>query len=250
MPAKIAAMQPSRPIFLFTDFGLGGPYVGQMRAAVFAISPGSPVISLMHDAPAMRPDLAAYLLPACCRPLPPDSIVVAVVDPGVGGERAALLIESGGLTLVGPDNGLLSRLPQIASVARIDWRPQMLSASFHGRDLFAPAAARLAAGMPLAVSPLAPKAMLGADWPAQTERVIYVDGYGNCMTGILAQNVSRDCRIRVSGQVIGHAETFCRAPAGEPFWYANSQGLVEIAANGTSAAHRLSLAPGSKILLD
>jgi len=198
----------------------------------------------------MRPDLAAYLLPACCRPLAPGSIVVAVVDPGVGGERAALRIESGGLTFVGPDNGLLSRLPQIGSVVRIDWRPPMLSASFHGRDLFAPAAARLAAGMPLPVSPLPPMEMLGADWPAQSERVIYVDGYGNCMTGIRARNLGRDRRIRVSGQVIGHAETFCRAPAGEPLWYANSQGLVEIAVNGASAAHRLSLALGSKILLD
>lgn len=243
-------MTSSAPIFLFTDFGLGGPYVGQMNAAILTVSPDSPVIGLMHDAPAMRPDLAAYLLPACCRALPRGSIVVAVVDPGVGGERAALQVESDGLTFVGPDNGLLSRLPRIATVARIDWRPQALSASFHGRDLFAPAAARLAAGMPLPASPLRPIEMHGADWPAQAERVVYVDGYGNCMTGIVAENVGRDRRLRISGRVIGHAETFCRVPARGLFWYGNSQGLVEIAANGASAAHLLSLAPGSKILLD
>jgi len=243
-------MTDVRPIFLFTDFGLGGPYVGQMSAAILAVSPHSRVIDLMHDAPAMRPDLAAYLLPACCGGLPRGSIVVAVVDPGVGGERAALLVESDGRSFVGPDNGLLSCLPRKAAVALIDWRPQTLSASFHGRDLFAPAAARLAAGMPLPVSPLPPNEMQGADWPAQSEQVVYVDGYGNCMTGIAAENVDHDCRIRVSGQAIGYAETFCRAPVGTPFWYVNSQGLVEIAANGASAADLLSLAPGSRILLD
>lgn len=239
-----------RPIFLFTDFGLGGPYVGQMSAAILAVSPHCRVIDLMHDAPAMRPDLAAYLLPACCGALPRGAIVVAVVDPGVGGERAALLVESDGLSFVGPDNGLLARLPRKTAVALIDWRPQTLSATFHGRDLFAPAAARLAARMPLPVTPLPPIEMQGADWPTQAEQVVYVDGYGNCMTGIVAEDIDRDCRIHVSGRMLGYAETFCRAPVGAPFWYANSQGLVEIAANGASAAELLSLAPGSKILLD
>lgn len=250
MPARIAEMDPVRPIFLFTDFGLAGPYVGQMTAAILAHHPQGTVISLMHDAPSMRPDLAAYLLAACCRSLPRGAIIVAVVDPGVGGERSALLVEGEGLTFVGPDNGLLSRLPGISRVARIDWRPQRLSTSFHGRDLFAPAAARLAAGEPLAVSPLAPAMMCGADWPGQAAQIVYIDGYGNCMVGIDAENISQNSQIRVAGRTIGHAETFCRVPAAELFWYANSQGLVEIAANGASAARVLSLALGDKILLD
>jgi S-adenosylmethionine hydrolase len=237
-------------IFLFTDFGLAGPYVGQMTAVILGIAPGIPVVDLMHDAPCMRPDLAAYLLPACCRPLPRGSVVVAVVDPGVGGERDALVVESAGLTFVGPDNGLLSRLPELRRVARIDWRPPSLSASFHGRDLFAPAAARLARGEPLPCTALATASMHGADWPDQAHRVVYIDHYGNCMIGLEAGNVSQNKRIRVAGRDIGHAETFCRVPHGEPFWYANSQGLLEIAANGASAAGLLSLAPGDEILLD
>lgn len=243
-------MADTRPIFLFSDFTLAGPYVGQMTAAILAAHPGGRVVSLMHDAPRMRPDLAAYLLAACCRTLPRGAIVVAVVDPGVGGERAALLVESDALTFVGPDNGLLSRVPGIRRVARIDWRPPVLSASFHGRDLFAPAAARLATGQPLAVTPLAPDALYGADWPQQAQRVVYVDGYGNCMTGLEAEGIDTGRRIRVRGHEIGYAETFCRVPPGGLFWYANSQGLLEIAANQVSAAGLLALAPGDKILLD
>ena len=111
------------PIVLFTDFGWAGPYVGQMTTAIYEHHPTATVVDLMHDAPAMRPDLAAYLLPAFCRPLPRGTLVVAVVDPGVGSERAALLVETAALRCVGPDNGLMSRLPGIRRVERIDWRP-------------------------------------------------------------------------------------------------------------------------------
>jgi S-adenosylmethionine hydrolase len=243
-------MDPPRPIFLFTDFGWPGPYVGQMIAAILAVDPCASVVSLMHDAPAMRPDLAAYLLPACCRFLPRGSVVVAVVDPGVGSERAALRVDTVDLTFVGPDNGLLARLPGVTHVARIDWRPPRLSASFHGRDLFAPAAARLAAAGELASTPLSIAQMVGADWPEDPARVVYVDAFGNLMTGVEAEKFSKNRYIHAAGQVIGHAETFSRVPPGQLFWYANSQGLVEIAVNGVSAAGILSLAPGDPILLD
>jgi len=246
----MSPMDAPRPIFLFTDFGWAGPYVGQMAAAILAIEPRCAVINLMHDAPAMRPDLAAYLLPACCRSLPSGAIVVAVVDPGVGGERAALLVEAGGQTFLGPDNGLLSRLSGIERVERIDWRPAVMSSSFHGRDLFAPLAARLARGAAVAMTRLPYEAMAGADWPDQAAQVVYIDGYGNLMTGLRAEGLSKDRRIRVAARTIAYAETFCRVAAGELFWYANSQGLVEIAANGASAAKILSLALGGKILVD
>jgi S-adenosylmethionine hydrolase len=249
MPARIAGMNP-RPIFLFTDFGFAGPYVGQMTAAILTVEPRCPVVSLMHDAPSMRPELAAYLLPACCQSLPPGAVVVAVVDPGVGGARAALVVESGGVSYVGPDNGLLSRLPAIAGVQRVDWRPPRLSASFHGRDLFAPVAARVAAGQPVAMTALAPAAMHGADWADELAHVVYIDHYGNCMTGLRAENVNQNSSFHLAGRVIRYAETFCRVSPGEPFWYANSQGLVEVAVNAGSAATLLSLALGDETLLD
>ncbi len=242
-------MNRPRPIFLFTDFGWSGPYVGQMVGTIVAADPHARVFNLMHDAPQMRPDLAAYLLPACCRPLPEDAIVAAVVDPGVGGERVALIVETAAMTYVGPDNGLLSRLPDIRRVARIDWRPASLSASFHGRDLFAPAAARLALGKTVECTPIQPQQIVGWDWPDDTERIIYIDAFGNLMTGVDAKNVSKNSTIVAGDRRLTYAETFCRVAVGAPFWYVNSQGLVEIAANGRSAATLLSLALGERFLL-
>lgn len=243
-------MRARRPIFLFTDFGWSGPYVGQLKAAILAVDPSARIVDLMHDAPAMRPDLAAYLLPFCCRPLPPDAVVVAVVDPGVGGERAPLIVEDGTFTFVGPDNGLLARLPAIVRAARIDWRPVQLSASFHGRDLFAPVAARLAAGEAVASSPVAADRLIGVDWPAELAQIVHVDGFGNLVTGIDASHVTATRRVVVDGLPIAHARTFCCVGSGELFWHANSQGLIEVSANGVSAARILSLAPGDEILLD
>ncbi|HPQ24900.1 MAG TPA: SAM-dependent chlorinase/fluorinase [Gammaproteobacteria bacterium] len=243
-------MSRPRPIFLFTDFGGSGPYVGQMTAAIYQAEPDSRVINLMHDAPAMRPDLAAYLLPACSRPLDPGSVVVAVVDPGVGGDRAALVVEAAEKTFVGPDNGLLSRLPDIGRVSRVDWRPASLSASFHGRDLFAPVAARLAAGHAVATSVMPADVMVGSDWSVGLARVVYVDAYGNLMVGLDAQAIDEQRSFNVLGRHVVHAGTFCRVPAGQLFWYGNSLGLLEIAANGASAADILSLALGDRILID
>ena len=229
-------MNAPRPLFLYTDFGWSGPYVGQLLAAALAVDPGIPVVSLMHDAPAMRPDLAAYLLPAVCRGLPAGAIVVAVVDPGVGGERAALVVGTDELTLVGPDNGLLSRFDGIRQVRRIEWRPDALSHTFHGRDLFVPVAARIAIGKSIATAPVAPARMVGADWPAGQPRVIYIDAFGNAMTGLSAENINKNNVITVGGHRLSWAKTFCSVSPGKTFWYFNSQGLVEIAANGGSAA--------------
>ena len=136
-------------ILLFTDFGTEGPYVGQMKAVLQAAAGPVPVVDLMHDAPAARPKPAAYLLAALLPALPRDAVVLAVVDPGVGGPRDPLAARLDGRFLVGPDNGLFE--PSAARAAdaawfRITWRPERLSASFHGRDLFAPVAARLAVG--------------------------------------------------------------------------------------------------------
>jgi len=243
-------MDQLRPISLFTDFGYEGPYVGQMNAAILLACPGATIINLMHDAPVMQPRLAAYLLAACCRALPSGSIVVAVVDPGVGGERAALVVETPGLTLVGPDNGLMSQLPGIRQVKRIDWRPAQMSMSFHGRDLFAPVAARLAGAETVETTPLVGEAMVGNDWPRDVSQIVYIDSFGNLVTGLRSEKINKNSKIRISGQAVDYAETFCRVPPGQLFWYPNSLGLIEIAANGESAATKLSLVLGDKLLLD
>ncbi len=243
-------MNAPPPVYLFTDFGWQGPYVGQMLAAIAAGCPACRTISLMHDAPAMRPDLAAYLLPAVTSRLPPGGIVVAVVDPGVGSERSAVVVRTADRVFVGPDNGLLSRLPAIRRVDRVLWRPPQLSASFHGRDLFAPVAARLARGAWLETATMAVGDMVGADWPRACAKVIYVDGYGNLMTGLDPAGLDETACLAVRGRQIAHARTFSDAPGNGLFWYLNSQGLVEIAARGASASEILSLEPGDPILLD
>jgi S-adenosylmethionine hydrolase len=240
-------------LFLFTDFSFGGPYVGQMHGAIHAVWPEARVVDLMHDAPPMNPKASAYLLAAAIRDLPHDATVVAVVDPGVGGSRAALMVEADGRKLVGPDNGLLEIAARRAVLVRrhvLEWRPSKLSASFHGRDLFAPAAARWAAGdMPASV-PTAPfpDARPGADWPDDLAEVVYIDGYGNAMTGLRVASMPDPARPSLpDGSSPTRARTFSDVPTGFGFWYENSLGLAEIAVNGGSAARKHGLTLGSPI---
>lgn len=237
------------PIMLFTDFSWQGPYVGQMIAAIAATADDVPVISLMHDAPRMRPDLAGYLLAAVARDLPDGAVVVAVVDPGVGSSRRPLIVETDRATFVGPDNGLMSRLPGIARVSVIGWQPPHLSATFHGRDLFAPVAARLATKKAVPKTPVAIADMVGADWPMHRDEIVYIDGYGNLMIGRTLKDVREINGLRIGPEELKNAATFSDVPDGAAFWYRNSLGLLEIAVNGGSAAERFGLALGDKILL-
>ena len=138
---------PGAMIVLCTDFGLEGPYTGQVKAVLARAAPAVPVIDLFADLPPFRPQGAAYLLAAYGEFFVAGDVIPTVVDPGVGGPRAALALEADGRWYVGPDNGifeLVLRRAQAARGWRIDWRPPALSATFHGRDLFAPVAAALA----------------------------------------------------------------------------------------------------------
>ena len=173
---------------------------------------------------------------------------LCVVDPGVCGKRDAIVVKADGRTFVGPDNGLLSVLWQRArrrKCLRVAWRPKRLTRSFHGRDLFAPVAAALAVKrLPRGwlAARNSPDVLLAPD---DLARVIYVDHYGNCVTGLRAAKVARTARIRVGGRLLRHARTFEEAQG--PFWYENSMGLVEIAVPRGSAALRLKLHVGYAI---
>jgi S-adenosylmethionine hydrolase len=237
-------------ILLFTDFGTDGPYLGQMEAAILGEALQSRVVNLVSDAPCGDPRASAYLLAALTDVLPPGCVVVAVVDPGVGGERDPLLLEVDGRTFVGPDNGLLSRVAargRDVSVGRIDWRPERLSDSFHGRDLFAPVAAELSKGQMVASTPVGLQQLQGWDWQDELGEVVYVDRYGNAMTGLSAAAAARGRRLLANGQPLGYARTFSAVPAGAAFWYENSCGLVEIAVNQGRAAGDLALVVGSRV---
>lgn len=237
------------PIFLFTDFGASDLYVGQVRATLLAHAPRQTVIDLLHDAPAFAVRASAHLLAAMFVRIPVRSVVLAVVDPGVGGRREALAVRADNRWLVGPDNGLLSVAAQRAGTRemyRISWRPKHLSDSFHGRDLFAPVAGMLARGA--RQSAKLRKSEFSCDLGAGDLReVIYVDHFGNVITGIRADAVRRQRTLRLKGQTVAYARVFSEVRARQLFWYENSLGLVEIAANSASAQEILGVTVGDSI---
>ena len=238
-------------IVLFTDFGSSDIYVGQVKEALQRLAPPIAVIDLLHDAPAFNVRASAHLLAAMVGNLGEDSVFFCVVDPGVGGARNAVLMQADGRWYVGPDNGLLSVVGARAvkgHCARILWRPERLSASFHGRDLFAPVAATLAVQGGL------PKAWFehrdgldvefgGDDLP----EIIYIDHYGNAHTGIRASGIPRDARLALGEVRLAFARVYSEVAKGTAFWYENSQGLVEIAVNCENAARLLGVNIGDSI---
>jgi hypothetical protein len=236
-------------IALFSDFGLADPYVGQMHAVLAAQAAGVPVIDLFHHVPDFDIRAGAYLLPAYTQHLPENVIVVAIVDPGVGGTRRAVWLRADSRAYIGPDNGLfeiVARRAQTLACQEIAWQPASLSASFHGRDLFAPIAACLArgetpAGHPTALTPTP------VVWPDDLPVVLYIDHYGNLISGLRASEVSRERVLRVGGRIVRYARTFAEAEAGMAFWYENSNGLVEIAVNQGRAADLLGVRLGDAI---
>jgi len=236
-------------LVLFTDFGLGGPYVGQLHAVLAQQAPGTAVIDLFHDVPNFDIRAAAYLLPAYTRGFPPGTVHLCVVDPGVGGERRALMVKADHRWFVGPDNGLfqvLARRARTLECHEIRWRPTALSASFHGRDLFAPVAAQLVHGS----IPDSTPATLAApvpDWPEDLPQVLYIDHFGNAITGLRSERLGHDVKLRVGGTELCHARTYSEVRVGQGFWYENANGLVEIAVNQARASDRLGIAVGDGV---
>ena len=244
-------MRARAPIFLFTDFGGADLYVGQVKAVLHAEAPHVPVIDLLNDAPHFDVLASAHLLAALVQRLPSGSVTIAVVDPGVGGPRNAIAIEADGRWFVGPDNGLLSvvagRAREVRCVA-LDWMAPPESVSFHGRDLFAPAAARIACGGLDPQTLSTPERLLDVQLdPGDLEQVIYIDHYGNAMTGLRSERIDARCCIEVAGRSIAHARVFSGAAPGALLWYVNSIGLIEIASNQASAAILLGLTIGQRV---
>ncbi|MCF8483425.1 MAG: SAM-dependent chlorinase/fluorinase [Rhodospirillum sp.] len=238
-------------IALATDFGSTGPYMGQMRAVLAQGAPGAMVIDLFTDLPAFQPKPSAYVLAAHVGVLPRPTIVVGVVDPGVGTDRAGVVVQADGLWLVGPDNGLFAPLVRRAKEVRA-WRLPEASASasacFHGRDVFAPAAAALAQGRPPeGAEPLAPDVLDRVDWPDDLAEIVYLDGYGNAMTGLRGSTLPEGALIRAGGRPLPRLRTFGDAPVGSAFHHVNSNGLIEVSVNQGRAVEVLGLTPGCPV---
>ena len=157
---------------------------------------------------------------------------------------------SDGRWYVGPGNGLFELVERRATSKRswdIDWKPGRPSASFHGRDLFAPVAAMLALGEPPPGRRRKDGAHRSTDWPDDLREIVYIDHYGNAMSGLRAVMLPRDARLVVAGRLLERAGTFSDRPPGTAFWYENSNGLAEIAINQGRADRELSLAIGSPV---
>lgn len=250
--AALISVSSVGPLVLFTDFGLAGPYVGQMKAAIHRVDPRAVVLDLCHDLAPFAPRPAAYLLAALLPYLPVGACVVAVVDPGVGSARRGLVLEGSGMRLLGPDNGLLAIAAQRLGQPRWYALPapdETLSLTFQGRDWFAPAAARLQAGREVALQTLGAHSPEGSDWPPDWACVIYIDRYGNAMTGLRAEALPINSVLEAGGRRLMHGRTFADVPVGEAFWYANSCGLVEVAVNQGQAARLLDLEVGTPIVV-
>ncbi len=238
-------------VALATDFG-EGLYAGQLRARLSSLLPGLEIIDLVHDLVPFRADLGSYLLPALVRDMPPRTLYLCVVDPGVGGARDAIAVEADGAWFIGPDNGLLSRVAQRSArpqTHRIGWRPESMSPSFHGRDWFVPAAARLYRGEDLGLEALAADNLAGASWADDLSSIIYVDRYGNLISGMRADRLPGDVDIYAGGYRLDRARTFSDVEPGRAFWFEDAFGLVEIAVNQGRADLMLGLDPGDPLQL-
>ena len=241
-------------IALFTDFGWNGPYVGEMKAAIYSANVHVPVIDLMHDVPRFDTKSASYLLARLACEFPINSIFFFVVDPGVGTAlRKPLVLNADGRWFVGPGNGMFDVLALEAENLtwyEIVWQPRDLSSSFHGRDLFAPMAAHLSLHNYLIDDRLEqitePKRIYSQ--PSLFE-IIYVDAFGNLVSGVRANDVDNTTLLACGGRVFKYQRTFGDAALGECFWYINSNGLVEIAANQENAQKQLGLGIGAVLTI-
>jgi len=235
-------------IVLFTDFGARDPYVGQVKVRLAERAPGQLVLDLLHEVPDFNPHAGAHLLAAFALGFPPGSVFLAVVDPGVGTPRDAVVAMAGGRWFVGPDNGLLSVVAARhadARLWRITWQPEGLSATFHGRDLFAVIAADIARGE-FPADKLSAVDRLNVEFDGgDLARVIFVDHYGNAWTGV--RRVPQDARVSAAGRLFKHSGSFGFVGKGEGFWFNNSIGLLELAVNRGSAAATFGLKVGDPV---
>jgi S-adenosylmethionine hydrolase len=237
-----------RPITLLTDFGLADTYVGQVKGAILAIAPAATLVDLTHGIPPQDLEAGAFLLWSAVEAFAAGSIHMAVVDPGVGSVRLALALETvRGDLLVGPDNGLLvpaaERLGGIRRVVELNnsayWRVSSPSASFHGRDIFGPAAAHLASGVPLErlgtpVTDIARRSLPISD--GRVGEVIHVDSYGNLVTSVSGTSLPARYLTTINGQTAPGVAYYAAATPGQLIALVGSAGLLEVSVRDGNAA--------------
>jgi S-adenosylmethionine hydrolase len=244
-------------ITLLTDFGTADGYVGEMKGVILAAlsGAGAQLVDITHDIPPQDVESARLALARYWRRFPARTVHLVVVDPGVGSSRAAIAVESDGRFLVGPDNGVLSPALLMTGARAVALPiPAHASATFHGRDVFAPAAAELARGAPLTalgephddpVVRRTPEAKRLADG-AVAGTIIAVDRFGNLITNLIAP---RGGTVEIAGRVVPIVHAYADVAPGALAALVGSSGLVEVAARDDSAARVLSATRGAPVVL-
>ena len=243
-------------ITLVTDFGTADGYVAEMKGVILSALPEATLVDVTHDIRAQDVEAARLVLARYWRRFPAGTVHVVVVDPGVGSSRVALAVAADGRFLVAPDNGVLSPaliMPDARAVALSI--PPGASSTFHGRDVFSPAAAALAAGTPLdqVGSPFASPLVRCTPEPARTGdgairgEVITIDRFGNAITNVPGPLPGYGAW--VGAMHLPLHDTYADVAPGEPVALTGSSGLIEIAVREGSAAQRLGLTRGAAIVL-
>lgn len=237
-----------RTLALLTDFGLSDPWVGVMKGVIAGIAPDARVIDLTHGVPSQDIRVGALHLDASWRYFPEGTVFLCVVDPGVGSSRRPVVVRAADRLFVGPDNGLFGLLPDAeARLLSAPWGLPNPSRTFHGRDLFAPAAARLCAGARFEdAGPL-----LGAPQPIDLPRpdgphgqVLLVDRFGNLITNLPGRD---DGVVRIAGQAAPVARTYASVEPGALVAVTGSTGHLEVSVRDGSAAERLGASTGTVV---
>ena len=260
-------------VTLTTDFGTADGYVGAMKGVLYGAAPGVVVVDITHAVPRHDVVAGAHALATAAPWFPPWTVHVAVVDPGVGGRRRGVVVVAAEQIFVGPDNGIFSlaapRPDAVYEIAAADFRAARVSPTFHGRDVFAVAAARLAAGAPpehagpavtlvgslpgnagppAGVADADPSDPRSGDLAATVHQVVHVDAFGNLVTDLDGDDVAPGSRVRVAGRDVGGLHrTFEDVARGELVAYVGSGGTVEIAVREGSAATALGAGRGAPV---
>lgn len=248
---------------LTTDFGLSDHYVGAMKGVILGICPEARIVDISHEVAPYQTAEGAFTVSQAYRCFPKRSTHVVVVDPGVGTERRAILVEAGGHYFVGPDNGVLSLVyaqekHRVRLISNDSYFRKPVSHTFHGRDVFAPVAAHLAAGVPAArfgklignyvrAEFEKPQPSGARSWAG---RILKIDRFGNCITNFLERDFGglerKSFTLAIGRSEMGRVvDAYAQASPGELFGIWGSSGYLEISVNQGSAARQIGCQTGS-----
>lgn len=259
-------------VSLTTDFGLKDPYVAQLKAVLLTVCPDAVIVDVTHEIEKYNVPMGGIILASTARFFPEGSIHVGVVDPGVGGPRRPIIMETERSIFVGPDNGILSMAAEQEGVKHVfeitekKYMRREVSRTFHGRDVFAPVAGHLANGVkPMSVGKEV-KHYTSLQIPRPTVKrgliraqVLYVDSFGNVITNVkntdlkyAGLRVNDEVKVKIKSKTVKASckETYWEAEPGKPVLVLGSQGFMEIALREGSAAKLLKMSSGEKLWVE